>query len=159
MDVANRLRCNWIEIMSESFISNQSNGVQARMSFGEALWFWTCLASTGKDMETYECFHDSWFWQQAGGKRFGFWQRKACGSMACLSWREFVFLTTISKQFAWKLEWRVWDSITRCCQLSGKCLIVSRFGFLTFELKQKPKQNNFNFKPWIRCFEFNFKLN
>ena len=39
MDVTNRLKCNWIETMSESFISNQSNGVQARMNFGEALWF------------------------------------------------------------------------------------------------------------------------
>ena len=30
--------------------------------------------------------------QETGENVFGFWQRKACGSMACLSWREFVLL-------------------------------------------------------------------
>ena len=52
MDVTNRLRCNWIEIMSGDFISNQNNRVQKRTSFGEALWFWTCFASADENMET-----------------------------------------------------------------------------------------------------------
>ena len=79
MDVTNRLKCNWIETMSESFISNQSNGVQARMNFGEALWFWMCFASAGENMETYECFHDSCFVETNWRGRFtstGNWRKR-----------------------------------------------------------------------------------
>ena len=110
MDVTNRLKCNWIETMSESFISNQSNGVQARMNFGEALWFGCVLrplVRTWKHMNVSmiavlwkRTGEDALLRQETGENVFGFWQRKACGSMACLSWREFVLLTTISKQFA-----------------------------------------------------------